>query len=122
MRVEALILREHQTDHHVLRAARRTKEVIAVTYDRRPIGRVTERDDARERQLALQRERADVEKRIARLVAAIEAGGDAVSSVRSSGNWSNDARRLLRKRPGCSRCLDCPNRSSKTGWWNGVDC
>ena len=42
---------------------------------------LTERDDVREQQDALGRERKDVEKRIARLVAAIETGGDPPSLV-----------------------------------------
>ena len=42
---------------------------------------LTERDDVRDRQDALQRERKDVDRRIARLVSAIEAGGDAPSLV-----------------------------------------
>jgi site-specific DNA recombinase len=40
---------------------------------------LTERDDARGRQVALQRERKSVEKRIARLVAAVETAGDVAS-------------------------------------------
>ncbi len=39
----------------------------------------TERDDARDQQMALARERKDVEKRIARLVAAVETAGDVAS-------------------------------------------
>ena len=42
---------------------------------------LTERDDRRDQEAALVRERADVDKRIANLVAAIEAGGDAPSLV-----------------------------------------
>jgi hypothetical protein len=42
---------------------------------------LSERDDVADRQHALARERKDVEKRIARLVAAIETGGDAASLV-----------------------------------------
>ena len=42
---------------------------------------LTERDDARDQQDALYRERKDVEKRLARLVSAIETGGDAASLV-----------------------------------------
>ena len=42
---------------------------------------LTERDDVRDRQTALHREHEDVEKRIARLVDAIETGGDAASLV-----------------------------------------
>ena len=42
---------------------------------------LTERDDVADQQAALARERKDVEKRIARLVAAIETGGDAASLV-----------------------------------------
>ena len=42
---------------------------------------LTERDDARDQQDALHRERKDVEKRLARLVSAIETGGDAASLV-----------------------------------------
>ncbi len=41
---------------------------------------LTERDDARDQQMALTRERKDVEKRIKRLVAAVETAGD-VSSL-----------------------------------------
>ena len=41
----------------------------------------TERDDIAEQQDALERERKDIDKRIARLVAAIETGGDAASLV-----------------------------------------
>jgi hypothetical protein len=41
--------------------------------------RLTERDDAREQQVALGRERKDLEKRIARLVAAVETAGDIAS-------------------------------------------
>jgi hypothetical protein len=40
---------------------------------------LTECDDQREREVALQREQKDITKRIARLVAAIESGGDAKS-------------------------------------------
>ena len=40
---------------------------------------LTERDDAREMQTALTRERADLEKRIARLVVAVETAGDVTS-------------------------------------------
>jgi ADP-dependent phosphofructokinase/glucokinase len=39
--------------------------------------RLTERDDLRDRQEALERERKDLDTRTARLVAAIEAGGEA---------------------------------------------
>jgi hypothetical protein len=42
---------------------------------------LTERDDVLQQQAALGREAKDVEKRIARLVAAIETGGDAASLV-----------------------------------------
>ena len=42
---------------------------------------LTERDDARDQEAALRRDLNDVEKRIARLVAAIETGGDAASLV-----------------------------------------
>jgi site-specific DNA recombinase len=42
---------------------------------------LTERDDAQEQQAALAREQKDVTKRIGRLIAAIEAGGDAASLV-----------------------------------------
>jgi site-specific DNA recombinase len=42
---------------------------------------LTERDDRRDQEAALIRERTDVDKRIANLVAAIEAGGDAPSLV-----------------------------------------
>ena len=42
---------------------------------------LTERDDVRDRQDALQRECKDVERRIARLLSAIETGGDAPSLV-----------------------------------------
>jgi site-specific DNA recombinase len=41
--------------------------------------RLTERDDAREQQEALSRERRDIEKRIGRLVAAVETAGDVAS-------------------------------------------
>ncbi len=42
---------------------------------------LTERDDVRDQQDALRRERTDVERRIARLVSAIETGGDVPSLV-----------------------------------------
>jgi len=42
---------------------------------------LSERDDVADRQTALGRERKDIDKRIARLVAAIETGGDAASLV-----------------------------------------
>ena len=42
---------------------------------------LTERDDVRDQQDALRRERKEVEKRIARLVAAVETGGDVPSLV-----------------------------------------
>ncbi len=42
---------------------------------------LTERDDVRDKQKALHRERKDVEKRIARLVAAIETGGEVPSLI-----------------------------------------
>jgi site-specific DNA recombinase len=42
---------------------------------------LTERDDVAEQQVMLTRERQDIEKRIARLIAAIETGGDAASLV-----------------------------------------
>jgi site-specific DNA recombinase len=42
---------------------------------------LTERDDVADQQLMLARERQDIEKRITRLVAAIETGGDAASLV-----------------------------------------
>jgi septal ring factor EnvC (AmiA/AmiB activator) len=40
---------------------------------------LTERDDAQDQQMALTRERREVEKRIARLVAAVETAGDVTS-------------------------------------------
>jgi len=42
---------------------------------------LTERDDAREQHDGLQRERRDVEKRIARLLVAVETAGDVASLV-----------------------------------------
>ena len=46
-----------------------------------PVVQLTERDDVRDRQDALHRDRKDVERRIALLVSAIETGGDAPSLV-----------------------------------------
>jgi site-specific DNA recombinase len=42
---------------------------------------LTERDDLRDQQVALDRELADIEKRIGRLVAAIETGADSISLI-----------------------------------------
>jgi hypothetical protein len=43
--------------------------------------RLTERDDIAEEQAMLERERKDLDKRISRLVAAVQSGGDVASLV-----------------------------------------
>lgn len=72
----ALRLRVEEMNESVLQAI----EEHALTPEAvEQVVRLTERDDAAERQTALAREQKDLKKRIARLVAAVETGGDLMS-------------------------------------------
>ena len=69
---------------------------------------LSERDDVTELQDKLEREQKDIEKRIARLVAAIETGGDAASLVAKLRELEARRRPSTRGRATCGRCPGSP--------------
>jgi hypothetical protein len=83
---------------------------------------LTERDDVRERQIALQREAKELEKRIARLVAAVETAGDITALTVKLRERRHVGRVSTKSYADSGHCRDWRPEYWKTDSPSGVGC